>query len=39
MCMYSNIYKCIYVIYQNIYIIGPNFHNAVSKVLLSPFYP
>ena len=28
-----------HVIYQNIYVIGPNFHNLVSEVLLPPFYP
>ena len=49
-CLYSIYTKIIYVhifkhihmhthvIYQNIYIIGPNFHNLVSEVL-SPFYP
>ena len=50
-CLYSIYTKIIYVhiskhihmythvIYHNIYVIGPNFHNLVSEVLLPPFYP
>ena len=50
-CLYSIYTKIIYVhiskhihmythvIYHNIYVIGPNFHNLLSEVLLPPFYP